>query len=347
MNSTLRTIELTTYMLTPALAGQLFTFVGYIWTGIFIAAWNVVSVTIEYALLNAIYKKYPRLSEKGAQEDDNTSGNNNVKGKDDDQTKMSTKKETIGNYLKETAYGWKIYFTHPVRNAGIGLALLYMTVLGFDNITYVYVTMQGVPEAVLGGVVAVSALVGVFGSMGFYGIRKCVGLKTTGFIGMFLLVTTSSLSVASVFVPSSPFWHNFDDPMFDVFKVKEYTSVIVLLVGITVARFGLWIVDLSVTQILQENVDEERRGIVNGVQDSMNNTLDLVKCILVIFLPQRELFGVLIILSFASISLGWLFYTIFYCKNNGKEEEKAAIRATATTVENQDSGKGSSEITMV
>lgn len=38
--------------------------------------------------------------------------------------------------LKSTCEGWKDYFQHSVRYAGIGLALLYMTVLGFDNITY-------------------------------------------------------------------------------------------------------------------------------------------------------------------------------------------------------------------
>ena len=38
--------------------------------------------------------------------------------------------------LKSTFEGWREYFGHSVRYAGIGLALLYMTVLGFDNITY-------------------------------------------------------------------------------------------------------------------------------------------------------------------------------------------------------------------
>ena len=38
--------------------------------------------------------------------------------------------------LKSTCEGWREYFKHSVRYAGIGLALLYMTVLGFDNITY-------------------------------------------------------------------------------------------------------------------------------------------------------------------------------------------------------------------
>lgn len=56
MNSILRTIELTTYMLAPALVGQLFSFVGYVWTGIIIACWNLVSVCIEYLLLELIYR---------------------------------------------------------------------------------------------------------------------------------------------------------------------------------------------------------------------------------------------------------------------------------------------------
>merc|ERR1712241_1049468 len=64
MNSILRTIELTTYMLAPVISGQLFYFIGYIWTGVFIAGWNIVSVVCEYALLNGIYRQYPRLAHK-------------------------------------------------------------------------------------------------------------------------------------------------------------------------------------------------------------------------------------------------------------------------------------------
>merc|ERR1711994_1042592 len=100
----------------------------------------------------------------------------------------------------------------------------------------------------------------------------------------------------------------------EALKGQGYTSVIVLLTGITAARYGLWIVDLSITQILQERVEESRRGVINGVQDSMNNTLDLLKCVLVICMPRQESFGILIFLSFASISTGWIFYTTYFCK---------------------------------
>ena len=78
----------------------------------------------------------------------------------------------------------------------------------------------------------------------------------------------------------------------------------IFLAGIILARFGLWIVDLTINQILQERVAEERRGVVNGVQDSINNTFDLLKCVFVILLPAEETFALLIFISFASINLG-------------------------------------------
>merc|ERR1719234_2481638 len=94
-------------------------------------------------------------------------------------------------------------------------------------------------------------------------------------------------------------------------------SVIVFLSGIILARFGLWVVDLTVNQLLQEKVEEEVRGVVNGVQESLNNSLDLTKCILVILLPAEETFGLLIIASFTSVSLGWLLYALYSRQQRG------------------------------
>ena len=43
-------------------------------------------------------------------------------------------------------------------------------------------------------------------------------------------------------------------------------AVCVLLSGIVAARFGLWITDLTINQILQERVEEDRRGRqINGL----------------------------------------------------------------------------------
>jgi len=93
--------------------------------------------------------------------------------------------------------------------------------------------------------------------------------------------------------------------------------VSVFLLGIILARFGLWIVDLTINQILQERVAEDKRGVVNGVQDSLNNSLDLLKCVFVIILPDMETFAILIFLSFVSINIGWLMYALYSRSQRG------------------------------
>merc|ERR1711974_41953 len=54
-----------------------------------------------------------------------------------------------------------------------------------------------------------------------------------------------------------------------------------------------------------------------NIQESLNNSLDLAKCILVILLPAEETFGLLIIASFTSVSLGWLLYALYSRQQRG------------------------------
>lgn len=347
MNSILRTIELSTYMLAPAAAGQLFTFAGYGLTGVVIAAWNVISVSLEYLLLHLIYKSHPDLAMKKSMKmsgatvcsappghatsvADLEALNNGDSEKEDEEEE----EEKESSFLQDAYSGWLVYFHHPVRKAGVGLAMLFLTVLGFDNITYGYCLMQGVPEMVLGILVGVSALVGVAGSLAYPCLRSKIGLERTGLFGMTMLISCSSLAVISNFLPGSPmdlsYFSQGDDAVLinktslgtisqqsrdltwrdDEFWM-QYLSVSVFLSGIILARFGLWIVDLTVNQILQERVEEEQRGVVGGVQDALNNTLDLIKCILVIILPKEQTFGILIFASYIAINFGWFMYAMY------------------------------------
>ena len=60
------------------------------------------------------------------------------------------------------------------------------------------------PHAVLGVLVGISALVGVAGSLSYPVFRRKFGLRRTGLLGMFLLVSCSSLAIFSIFLPGSP-----------------------------------------------------------------------------------------------------------------------------------------------
>jgi len=332
MNSVLRTIGLTTLILAPVAAGQLFSLTGYVWTGVVVAAWNLASVGLEYTLLHLIYRSYPALAEKkhsrGESDELRVEEESSNLMAEEGKEKEALPERSALAPLKSTCEGWKDYFQHSVRYAGIGLALLYMTVLGFDNITYGYVLTQGIPESVLGVLVALNAASGVLGSLAYPHIRRRIGIERTGLFGMFFLVTTSSAAVLSNFLPGSPFMLNFRWSHLQSENVSGNTNnadgdsdsviaVCVLMSGIIAARFGLWITDLTINQILQERVEEERRGVINGVQDSMNNSLDLLKCVLVILLPQPRHFGFLVILSFSFVSSGWLMYAQYSRQQRG------------------------------
>ncbi len=192
-----------------------------------------------------------------------------------------------------TLKSWQSYMHHPVCNAGLGFAFLYMTVLGFDNITYGFCMRQCVTESVLGGLVGVSAVFGVLGSLVFPSLRMKIGLIQTGSVGFSCLVATLILSVASIWMEGSPFQANYifnnnsesvkDQEIFSSItnatqfnstdnnwkrecQISSFVSVSVFLAGVISARFGLWIADLSVNQILQEEVKSDERGQINGVQ---------------------------------------------------------------------------------
>lgn len=316
INAVFRTIDLTALSLAPMVAGLIFDLISSSAAAIFIAAWNLASVIIEYWLLASIYKEFPELAYKKHML--------NV----EQQQKSSW---NPWHKVKNSINAWILYMRYPVRNAGLGLALLFMTVLGFDNITYGYCLQQCVRESVLGALVGVSAVLGVSGSITFPFLRKAIGLANTGLVGMYSLVSALSLCIASVWLVGSPFEPGYllengllgatvnNDTNTELTCYTEsYLSVGVLLAGIISARFGLWISDLSITQVLQERVKEEHRGVIGGVQNGLNQVMNTIKFVLVIILPEQETFGWLIIASFTFVTFGALSYTSYAVKKENR-----------------------------
>lgn len=72
------------------------------------------------------------------------------------------------------------------------------------------------------------------------------------------------------------------------------------------------------TQLIQENVIESERGVINGVQNSMNYLLDLLHFIMVILAPNPEAFGLLVILSVSFVAIGHIMYFRFAFKSLGR-----------------------------
>lgn len=88
-------------------------------------------------------------------------------------------------------------------------------------------------------------------------------------------------------------------------------SVNALLAGVVAGRCGLWLTDIVITQIQQQEIAEEIRGKIGGVQGALNSTFDLVRYGLVLSFPQVSQFGDLIFASYISVLCGALLYTTY------------------------------------
>ncbi|XP_038870933.1 solute carrier family 40 member 1 [Salvelinus namaycush] len=379
MNATVRIIDQLTNILAPMLVGQIMAFCSnFIGCG-FIAGWNLCSMCLEYCLLWKVYQKCPALAMKAGKKEDYQelkrlnspkeleNGQGPVEGSqlmnETAVVKADSPRKTgccyqMAEPLRTIRDGWVAYYNQSIFFAGMSLAFLYMTVLGFDCITTGYAYMQGLNGSVLSLLMGASAVSGICGTVAFTWVRKSCGLIRTGFISGVVQLSCLMLCVASVFAPGSPFDLSvspFQDiyshltgkssalpeaaypasvltidgqgmlvnsstvpPTEELPSLQSYMSVSLLFSGVIAARIGLWSFDLTVTQLIQENVIESERGLINGVQNSMNYLLDLLHFIMVILAPNPEAFGLLVILSVSFVAMGHIMYFRFAFKSLGR-----------------------------
>ncbi|XP_052058185.1 solute carrier family 40 member 1-like [Mytilus californianus] len=250
--------------------------------------------------------------------------------------------------------GWKTYMKYDVAFAGLGLASLYMTVIGFDSITVGYAYAQGISESLLGVMMAAGSIFGIAGTFAYPRIQKRIGLERTGLFGLGFEIFSLCFCVASVFAPGSPFdllyrtrendrsnsivssvlgidnntinsnltvTVTLPTSIVSNLTVNEtmptsqessdptsYISIGLFLGGLITARFGLWIADLTITQMFLQAVVETERGIISGIQRSLNQLMDMLKFLMVILAPYPQEFGLLVLISFVFVCMGWIFY---------------------------------------
>ncbi|XP_050795664.1 solute carrier family 40 member 1-like [Gopherus flavomarginatus] len=384
MNAAIRRMDQVINIFAPLSVGQVMTWASNVIGCGFILGWNLISLLVEFIFLSRVYQLVPPLAVKSQQNageyelkllnifQNMHKAPTEQKSSPEMQRKSVTKLplcfRKMHRMLCTCRDGWKAYYRQSVFLAGLGLAFLYTTVLGFDCITTGYAYTQGISGSLLSILMALSAFSGLMGTILFTKLRKHYGLAVTGVVSSLLHVSCLMLCVFSVFAPGSPFdlgifslltsknsslnqetlqknqlhiypfqrninqpilpdrssihWTNNTvllDSVHGSDHPESYISIILLFSGVILARIGLWSFDLTVTQLLQENIPESERGIVNGVQSSMNYLMDLVHFIMVILAPQPQQFGLLVIISLLFVITGHVMYFIYAKKYKIKE----------------------------
>ena len=330
LNAQLRRIDLTVAILAPIAVGSLMSLISELAGILLICIWNILSMVSEYLQLHHIYKCVTELSDKQMNHDRLL-----VEPCSSEDTNVCQSQRNLLDSIKYSLTGWGVYKKQNVFLAGVALAVLYLTVLGFSTITVGYAYSQSLREVYVSVFFGTGAVCGILGTLVFPFIRHRVGLVKTGLFGFAFQCSMLLFCVASIWSPGSPsslkhpsryFTGSVNSTIINGYLLsnsnsttiqsttvnrQSFTSIILLMVGVVLSRSGLWISDLTITQLQQENIPEQERGVVGGVQSSFNSILDLLQYVLTVILSRPEDFGVLILVSFSAVLTGLIIYSIF------------------------------------
>ncbi|XP_057827581.2 solute carrier family 40 member 1 isoform X2 [Cryptomeria japonica] len=292
MNAVTRRIDLSCKLLAPVAAGFVMSYASMATSAICLVLWNVFSVVLEYWLLSSVYHAIPALNRRTEKEKrgENVSFDESLDhaGKEtsivhstsnEENTSLQEKLELkswrrklLQKFLHiPTVEAWLVYFQQDVVLAGFALAMLYFTVLSFGTLMTAALKWKGIQSYVLGLARGVSAVIGISATLLYPIVHSHLQSLRTGLWSIWTQWGILIICVASIWVQN------------------QLVSAWMLMGGVAASRLGLWMFDLSVVQIMQDSVPESDRGVVGGVQNSVQSFMDLLTYIMGIIVSDPKM----------------------------------------------------------
>ncbi|XP_010423693.1 PREDICTED: solute carrier family 40 member 2 [Camelina sativa] len=311
MNSVIRGIDLSSKLLSPVITGLIISFVSLRASAITFAAWATITVWVEYWLFISVYNGVPaivqsderrslRLSQSQAEERDIASSYYVplLQGTTKDESYGNTQRRSgilrILDRISESSFvgAWRNYLNQEIVLPGVALALLFFTVLSFGTLMTATLEWKGIPTYIIGLGRGISAGVGLAATVVYPLMQSRLSPLRTGLWSFWSQWTCLLVCVGSIWVE------------------KEKLASYMLMSGVAASRLGLWMFDLAVIQQMQDLVPEPDRCVVGGVQNSLQAALDLMANLLGIIVSNPKDFWMLTLISFATVSLAGVLYTI-------------------------------------
>ncbi|VDO42464.1 unnamed protein product [Haemonchus placei] len=277
LNATLTALDQLTNVISPIITGVLVTAWGLRVTCAIFGAFSLVSMASKAFFLRALYVRKPKLAHK-----EREATKQKFEGKTSRGSRVVAVLESIPDVLRT-------YVRQTVIAAAFGMALLFMTVMGFDGLAVGYGQSAGLQDFVLGAFRSYGSAMGILGALSYAFFERRLGVRKTGLLGLTCQQICLIVAVISIWLPGSPF-----DPkgyfhgraaqgLEDIVEPnptksgQSLDSIITFLSGIATARFGLWMADLSIIHIMQEGVPESDRNTVFGVHNALCQTFSVLK----------------------------------------------------------------------
>ncbi|KAK5970328.1 Solute carrier family 40 protein, partial [Trichostrongylus colubriformis] len=294
-NATLTALDQLTNVISPIITGVLVTAWDLQVTCAIFGAFSLVSMASKALLLRALYIRQPKLAHKERKE---------AEQKGQGKTGVVAVLESIPDVLRT-------YFRQTVIAAAFGMALLFMTVMGFDGLAVGYGQSAGLSDFVLGAFRSYGSAMGILGALSYAFVERRLGVRKAGLLGLTCQQICLIVAVISIWLPGSPFdpqgyFHGrtTQSPVSqsgEVGNAQSLDSIITFLSGIATARFE--IMNAGVRKLVETHYRFQ-------IQD-----------VLVIILPDPSTFGICILISYGFVTSGYLSFVYYLIKHPPPEKQ--------------------------
>ena len=306
-NVKMRQIDLSCSIVAPAAAGFFIALFddgtskqhGYDLRGaaVLVGGVNVAALIVEYICTAKIYHEVPGLAPDSnivACADDGMMATCDLgKGKKDMDLSEENNKTKNKNRRRSLKFldDLEVYFSQSICWAGFSLSLLYLNVaLTFGNIMTGYLVWRGISMEMIGLWRGVASAAGLGGTFVYHCMVKKMSLVNVGMASVVFQLLCLTACYVSLFV---------DD-------INIFFTL--LISGVCFSRIGLWVFDISITQLMQLHIPAPVRGLVGGVQQSLNAFFTVIIYTAGLFISNPKYFYIYASISFTGVALAAVFY---------------------------------------
>ncbi|KAI8805120.1 Ferroporti-1 [Cladochytrium replicatum] len=292
-NSYIRQIDLICKLAAPIAVSFLVSFTSVPICLYTISAWTVLCLPIELLLVSKIHTLVPVLSIRKV---------HHIPAHDSEATPLLTPspQDTISTtWIFDQLV---LYVRHPVFLASLSICMLYFTVLSFSSVMMAFLlAASSYTPLTVAFARGASVVTGLLGAAISPFLINRTGLVLTGVVAVWSQALSLIPAVFALWM-----WNISSDD-----KSGSDWQAHVFVASVVVSRVGLWLFDLAQTQIMQERVAEDERGVVNGVQVAIQNLFELGSMASTMVFSDPMQFKIPATLSIASVVMAGLTFSIY------------------------------------
>lgn len=288
---------------------------------------NLASVLVEYLCIETVFRRVPGLGRPSPEEQTGESLEPlSVHG-----SERSRGTAAGGSTLLQLpkwlrGVSWRklfmipslcLYFGHSAVIPSFALSLLYLTVLSFSGQMLTYLLASNLNLWQVGIIRGISTIFELSATWIAPRLMNRIGVLRTGLWSISWQMTWLAGGVSCLF-----YYYG------KGYEATSLFSAVGLVVAVAFSRVGLWGFDLSVQNIVQDEVQDDRRGIFSSVEASFQNIFEMLAWALTIIWPNPNSFQWPIVISVAAVYLaGGLFAHFLRCRRGHLLHPPACIKS--------------------